>query len=142
MPRGPFENRYLRFYGEGVQVRIVRLGVNYSRKFHFRIHGNKDLAVQKARRHRDRVYAEIFGHKLVSSSHLLKSRAGSFYPPGISEVRNNTNDEIIALVASWQDKDGKTQREYIPLSVNLESTLKIALEVRMSALKFWIDQED
>lgn len=136
MPRGVFENRYLRFYRGGVQVRIVRLKVNYSRKFNYRTHGGKDLAVQKARRHRDRAYKEIFGVNLMESSHLLAPRSGSDYPVGISSIKNDSG-EIVAFIASWQIGNGKTHREYVGLSEyggSVEESLNIAVKMRMKAV--------
>lgn len=134
MPRGLFENRYLRFYKGGVQVRIVRLKINYSRKFKYRSHGGKDLAIAKARRHRDRAYKEIFGVALMESSHLLKPRAGSQYPVGVSPVTNDEN-AIIAFISSWQDMKGGTIREYTAVKDGLiDDALNLAVHKRITGL--------
>lgn len=134
MPRGKFENRYLRFYKGGVQVRIVRLAINYSRKFNFRSHGGRDLSVMKARRHRDRAYLEIFGSALTESSHLLKPRGNSILPVGVSAVKDSDN-EIIAYISSWQDKDGGTVRCYTAVQDgNHDLALNKAIEKRIDGL--------
>jgi hypothetical protein len=135
MPRGSFENRYLRHYSGGVQVRIVRLGVNYSRKFHFRVHGGKDLSYAKARRHRDRVYNEIFGERLIDSSHLLKPRGGSEFPVGISALRN-AEGVIFAYIASWQSATNETVREYMAVSETQGLQEAVALRVKGIAAKY------
>lgn len=134
MPRGAFENRYLRFYKGGVQVRIVRLTINYSRKFNFRSHGGKDLSVMKARRHRDRAYLEIFGVALTESSHLLKPRGNSALPVGVSAVRDEEN-AVIAYISSWQDKDGATVRDYTAVEDGKQNlALNKAIEKRINGL--------
>lgn len=134
MPRGIFENRYLRFYKGGVQVRIVRLTINYSRKFNFRSHGGKDLSIMKARRHRDRAYLEIFGTPLTESSHLLKPRGNSILPVGVSAVRGE-DDTVIAYISSWQDKDGSTVRDYTAVKDGRQSlALNKAIEKRIDGL--------
>lgn len=134
MPRGLFENRYLRFYKGGVQVRIVRLSINYSRKFKFRSHGGKDLAIEKARRHRDRAYREIFGVALTESSHLLQPRSGSAYPVGVSPVLNEQGG-VIAFISSWQDQKGGTIREYTPIKDNqIDRALNEAISKRINGI--------
>jgi hypothetical protein len=139
MPRGAFENRYLRHYSGGVQVRIVRLGVNYSRKFHYRVHGGKDLAHNKARRHRDRIYAEIFGERLIDSSHLLRPRGKSEYPAGISSLTNQ-DGEVFAFIISWQSATNETVREY--MAITETQGLKEAIELRVKAISSKYESDD
>lgn len=138
MPRGLFENRYLRYYKGGVQVRIVRLGVNYSRKFHYRIHGGVDLSIEKAKRHRDRIYKDIFGERLIDSSHLLKPRGISEYPPGISALRSE-DGRIFAYLISWQSRTNETVREYMAVSEGRD--IKEAIAIRVSAISAKYDSE-
>lgn len=139
MPRGAFRDRYLRRYSGGVQVRIVRIGINYTRKFSHRAHGGKEKAEQKARTHRDRVYLALFGNELCESSHLLKPRGDSEYPPGVSPVIGHEG-AIAAFIASWQDLDGRTIREYFSvLEHGLGLAERMATDARVKGVTERID---
>ncbi|MDU8351224.1 hypothetical protein RYA05_04845 [Pseudomonas syringae pv. actinidiae] len=139
MPRGTFRDRYLRRYSGGVQVRIVRIGINYTRKFSHRAHGGKEKAEQKARNHRDKVYIALFGTELCESSHLLKPRGDSEYPPGVSPVVS-LEGSTTAFIASWQDREGQTVREYFSvLEHGQELAVMKAIEARVNGVTERID---
>lgn len=112
------KGKYLKSYSGGVEVFIRRLGITYTKKFSYRSHNGFRNTMVVAKRHRDKVYLELFGHALEDGFHHLKKRktkrksiCGPIIPlpPGVS--LGYSRGKLLYIVSSNIGKNKKISRK-------------------------------